>query len=209
MRCAALYSGGKESAYSMYKVLTDMRDLNARIERLIFLRPRRPSPHELNIHIVYLQSKLMGVSLTVWDSDSIGLLLDKLKVDCLVAGDVLVLDHVMWLVNACRDHGVPTLIEPLFNYDTRALIREIVESGFEFIVIGAKQGCEKLVGLRVSRESVDELISITDELEADPCGEHGEYHTLVLRSPLMRYGIDVTDVRRSGQSLAIRGFRVI
>jgi diphthamide synthase (EF-2-diphthine--ammonia ligase) len=60
--------------------------------------------------------------------------------------------------------------------------------------------------------AVKELVELEKTQGIDPCGEHGEYHTLVLDCPLFRYPVEVLETeKRLGERygyLLIKRFRL-
>jgi len=57
----------------------------------------------------------------------------------------------------------------------------MLESGIETMIVSCNEVMgEKFIGRTIDPRLVDEL----ESLGVDPCGENGEYHTLVLDCPL-------------------------
>ena len=80
-------------------------------------------------------------------------------------------------------------MEPIFGYATITLFEEIFRIGIRFRVIAAIPGLhEHILGRSYGPENSIDLLSIVENLGADPIGENGEYHTLVEWSPLHRTG---------------------
>ena len=191
-RIAVLFSGGKDSMYIIhlwYKLMSELP------RYLIFIRPRWESPHELNIHVVSILAKLLGANLTLTTSEKLVETLRKLDIDVLLSADVYVYDHVYWLERVCRKANVE-LVEPILNEDTYNVLQEIINLGIEFIIISVKPNYEKLLGWVVSRSNINEFIELIDKLKVDPIGENGEYHTIVIKAPLLKDTLNVYVMRR-------------
>jgi len=181
----ALLSGGKDSLYAAY--LSRPIDLGL---FLVYETPR-PSPHLLNMGKSVETLLAAGIPVVV-----LGLsrgrekvetveALRRLGVDEVVAGDVYVEDHLRYMESVAREAGA-SLREPLWGEEPEELTYRIFGSGFEALVIGAREGLGGWLGRVVDRGSVEGFVEDVKALGMDPLGERGEYHTLVISSPLHR-----------------------
>ena len=189
MATVALFSGGKDSMYSIMKA----KELGVDVDALLFVRPsfQQPSPHELNAHAVVALAEDMGLPLEVVElrsgreNEALAEKLEELGAETLVAGDVLLEEHLEWHEKACRRVGVD-LLEPLFKHPTRPLLRKMVEDGVGFTVVAVKSTSRAdLLGVEVSKDNLEWFLEVCEEEGWDPLGEGGEYHTLVNSSPLL------------------------
>jgi diphthamide synthase (EF-2-diphthine--ammonia ligase) len=110
-----------------------------------------------------------------------------------VYGDLFLAD-----IKAYRDQFMMRLgmeaIYPLWNRDTKKLALEFIEQGFraKLVCVDPKQIEEILVGREFDAELLWDLPT-----SADPCGENGEFHTLVYASPDFANGpLHVTERER-------------
>ena len=110
--------------------------------------------------------------------------LKNLNVDTLVAGDINVPEHITWLKNICSQSGIE-LLEPLFGKETSILFREMFGNPrFKATIIGVstKHLSDEWLGFTISSETAEAFLSGTRHV--DPLGENGEFHTIVVESPL-------------------------
>jgi diphthine-ammonia ligase len=110
--------------------------------------------------------------------------LKNLNVDALVAGDINVPQHIAWLENICSQVGIE-LLEPLFGKNTSVLFQEMFsEPRFKALIIGVntKHLADEWLGFTISSETAEDFLSRTRQI--DPLGENGEFHTIVVESPL-------------------------
>jgi len=110
--------------------------------------------------------------------------LKTLNVDALVAGDINVPQHVTWLQNICSQAGID-LLEPLFGKKTSILFQEMFnDPRFKATIIGVntKYLTDEWLGFTISSETAEDFLSRTRHI--DPLGENGEFHTMVVESPL-------------------------
>ena len=76
------------------------------------------------------------------------------------------------------------LIEPLWGEDPEELLYKEIESGIKPLLIGAVNKLEKWLGVEINKSNVAAFAEYCKNVGVDPLGEKGEYHTLVLTSPL-------------------------
>lgn len=122
--------------------------------------------------------------------------LKSLNVNALVAGDVNVPQHVAWLQKICSQAGIE-LLEPLFGKETSSLFQEMFsEPRFKATIIGVntKYLTEEWLGFTISGETAECFLSRTRKI--DPLGENGEFHTIVVESPLYSNSFRIEPVER-------------
>ena len=127
--------------------------------------------------------------------------LEELKEDevtHVVFGDILFDAHRRWAEAMCGAAGL-TAVEPLFGSSTAALFEEWVSSGADALIVTTR--AEWLDETWLGRPLRREMRADFARLGVDPCGERGEYHTVVTNSPLFREPLVVDTgarVQRSG-----------
>ncbi len=181
-----LYSGGKESHYSIIEV---MRKFRLNVKYLIRITPTRSNLHDYVSHILSIHAKLMNCRLISAEPSKLCKVLREYGISYLIAGDIYITEHVEWLEKICKQCDVE-LIEPLLNHDTEELLKEMIFDDVEFIVFAVKKGLENILGFKVCKENVQLFLKLIENLKIDPCGEFGEYHTIVIKSPILNYSIE-------------------
>ena len=98
-----------------------------------------------------------------------------------IFGDILFEEHRLWAERMCQPHGL-TAVEPLWGLPTDILFREWIASGADALVVTARAEFldQSWLGRRLTADCYDEFT----RLGVDPCGERGEYHTVVTNTPL-------------------------
>lgn len=111
---------------------------------------------------------------------------------CMVFGDIDLQAHRDWLEPACARAGLDAVF-PLWGEPRAALAREIVARG-----IAARLVCVDAGRLDASFCGADYDASLLARLPAGvcPCGEDGEFHTLVVDAPGMRAPLAVRSLGR-------------
>ena len=100
---------------------------------------------------------------------------------------------------ARRSLATLTAVEPLFGCSTEVLFEEWVASGADAVIVTARQ--EFLDETWLGRPLRRELLAEFTRLGVDPCGERGEYHTVVTNSSLFNAPLRLRrrgHVQRSG-----------
>ncbi len=186
MKAVCLFSGGKESVFSIQTVQNE----GIQVEHLIYEIPSFASPHAVNYESVRTLARVMNRPLTVLNLDEEGEVLVSalrgLKADALVAGDINVEQHVRWLTERCKRAGNIKLLEPLWKRNTLELFKEMFgkSNSFKATIIGVdtERMGEEWLGFTLSNQTAKKFLSETQGV--DPLGENGEFHTIVTQSPL-------------------------
>lgn len=196
MKAVGLFSGGKDSLYAVHLV----EKQGVTVDHLITLLPTLPwpSPHSENIESLKILAESMKKHLTIVDFQKDGAFIDALKsleVDALVAGDINVEAHLSGLKDVCSKTGLE-LLEPIYGRDTSELFHEIFGLGFKALITGVNLEAlgEEWLGFTISKETSSEFLSKIGN--ADPLGENGEFHTLVLECPLYSKPFKVKSVEK-------------
>ncbi len=184
MLAASLFSGGKESVHA----ISTVEKQGVEVKHLIHQIPTFTSPHAHNIEALKTLAKSMNKHFALVDlhkgEQELVDLLKNLNVDALVAGDINVPQHITWLQNICSQAGIE-LLEPLFGKNTSVLFQEMFsEPRFKATIIGVntKYLTDEWLGFTISSETAEAFLSRTQQI--DPLGENGEFHTIVVESPL-------------------------
>jgi uncharacterized protein (TIGR00290 family) len=110
-----------------------------------------------------------------------------------VFGDILFDEHRAWAEARCATNGL-VAVEPLFGSSTLALFHDWIASGADAIIVTAR--AEFFDASWLGRPLRREMLEPFARLGVDPCGERGEYHTVVTNSPLFSAPITVAHGER-------------
>lgn len=182
------WSGGKDSCLALHRAVAAGFEARALLTMLTE-GGRRTRSHGLPADLVEAQAEALGLPLvtraTSWsgyEEAFTGALRDLRTRGAMavVFGDIDLDDHRAWCVRTCANAELEA-VHPLWKEDRRALLEEILELGIETVLVAARDGLvpRKLLGRTLDRNLVAEL----EELGIDPCGEGGEYHTVVVAAP--------------------------
>jgi uncharacterized protein (TIGR00290 family) len=196
VKAAALFSGGKDSLYSVQLV----EKQGVKVTDLVSLLPTLPwpSPHAENIECLKQIAKSMNKQLTIVDThdrQALPAALKSLNVDALIAGDIDVEEHVKAFEALCKSVDME-LLEPIWKRNTTELFHEIFGLGYKALITGVtlKDMGEDWLGFVISKETGAEFLSKIGSV--DPLGENGEFHTLVLECPLYSKAFKIASVEK-------------
>jgi diphthine-ammonia ligase len=216
MRLCSSWSGGKDSCLALHRALATGHEL-ACLVTMFTEDGERSRSHGLARHVLEAQAAAIGVPLlsasATWDDYEQAFidLLTQAKnagAQAVVFGDIDIPRHRVWEENVCRKAGLTAQL-PLWQEDRMALLEEWWAAGFEARIIVAREGLvdRAYLGRVLDRQVAGELAATG----VDPCGENGEFHTLVTTGPLFRQPLSLdlrNQVLRSGcwfQDVAVVG----
>ena len=108
-----------------------------------------------------------------------------------VFGDIDLQAHLDWEEKVCAAAGLEACV-PLWRRNRKELVTEMLQSGIRTIIVS----CNETMGSQyIGQELTLDLVYELEAIGIDPCGENGEFHTLVLDCPLFSkpLTIEVTD----------------
>lgn len=190
----ASWSGGKDSCLAVKRALGK----GMKISHLVHF-VREDNLHGVSPGLVRLQASLTGMNIVqkeVPDGSFERFFKETVKsiemsdLRGMVFGDIYLEAHRDWIERVCNELGIRAVL-PLWGEDTEGLVSEFLDSGFETMVVSGKTEFidKQWLGKKLDRNFVDYLRS----KGLDPCGEDGEFHTLVTGGPLFKERINVTN----------------
>ncbi|MEM2060975.1 MAG: diphthine--ammonia ligase [Candidatus Caldarchaeum sp.] len=192
MKFAALYSGGKDSTYSIFLA----EKAGHRVEVLLTFVPQSVESylfHYPNIHLTPLQAKAMGKKHRIYpiaerpEEEVLDKALGEIRdeVEGLVVGVVASSYQKKRVNELAAKHGL-TLLTPLWAADPENLLLSLLREKFTVMVVAvAAEGLgEEWLGKILDYESVEKLFELKKKYGVNPVGEGGELETFVLDCPL-------------------------
>jgi uncharacterized protein (TIGR00290 family) len=196
MNFVSSWSGGKDSCYAMMqavsegfvpKVLLNMMNENGKISR----------SHGLPLSILEQQAQKMNLPLeaipATWEDYEVKFIaiLQRLKasynLESAVFGDIDLQAHKDWEDKVCQAASLKAVL-PLWQQHRIVLVNEMLEKGIVTMIVSCNPMMgEDYLGKILTKELAQEL----EEKGIDPCGENGEFHTLVLNCPLFSEAIQL------------------
>ena len=204
MKAAVLFSGGKDSTMAVYKAIEE----GYYVEYLVSMISDNPESymfHVPNIHITKLSSEAMGIPLIMAKThgvkekelDDLKRVLNKLKdrgVEAIFAGALASEYQKSRIDQLCSDLGLMSNA-PLWHIDPKEYMEEIIDSGFEVIIISvSEEGLdESWLGRRIDNQLLEEIIILNSKYGMHMAFEGGEAETLVLDCPIFKKRIKIIE----------------
>ena len=221
MKLAALYSGGKDSAFAMYVAM----QMGHEITCLVTVRPTDKASwifHTPNLSIVPIMAEAMGLELITAESDgteegdmsALRNVLTGLDVEGVVAG-ALWSDYQWDRMNMICGELDLKFIAPLWRKDQDLLYDEMNSAGIKAIIAGvfAEGLNEKHLGMPLDSDMKSKLLELRGKYGVSIMGEGGEYESMTLDSPVYNSYLEITDseklMERSAGTLNVKGVRLV
>ncbi len=209
MKVASLFSGGKDSTYSIYKAKQEGHQIRCLIT-ILPLSEESMLLHFPNIEFTKLQSKSMGIPQIYIESRSnetetevnlIEKILAKAKsehdLEGLVHGGIFsefqknIFDRVCSKLNL-------KLISPLWQKEQIEYMKNLIESNFHFIItsVSADGLDEKWLGKEITIQDLEKLDQLSKKYGFNINFEGGEAETIVIDCPLFSHPIMILKSRK-------------
>jgi uncharacterized protein (TIGR00290 family) len=196
MKVVCLWSGGKDSCFACYKAKNAGHEILA-LFNFTDAENKNSSSHGLPAELIVKQAELIGIPLMQkpmpkerYEAEFKVLISDWKKkegIEGIVFGDIYLQEHKEWIDRVCRELKVEPIL-PLWEKNTKELLLEMINSGFKAIVVTTNPNLlgKEWLGRRIDKKFIEEL-----KVGIDPCGEKGEFHTLVVDGPMFSKPIKI------------------
>lgn len=197
MNSLCSWSGGKDSCYALMqaitmgyapKVLLNVLNEEGKISR----------SHGIPEAILKQQAAAAELPIRMisssWDeyekhfTGALQQLKDKYKLTHAIFGDIDLQGHRDWEEKVCTAAGLEAVL-PLWKQVRKELVLQMFDTGIEAIIVSCNTSMSEAY---IGRTLTPALVSELEAIGVDPCGENGEYHTLVLDCPLFTKRINVS-----------------
>jgi diphthine-ammonia ligase len=203
MNVVASWSGGKDSCYAYYLVSKQGHQVMNLFTMM--MSESKSNFHMIPAAILDAQAEAVGIPLIkkttspqTYEKDFKEVLLEcKARgAEGLVTGDIYeVAGHEEgWLGRVCKEVSL-TPIKPLWMGGTKKICLDYLKTGFKATVVRTKLdllGVEWL-GRLLDYKFYDDILKLGN---VDPCGEGGEYHTLVTDGPTFKKKIEIQETQK-------------
>ena len=209
MKLAALFSGGKDSTYSIFKTKQEGHS----IECIVTIAPKSEDSmllHHPNISITKLQASSMNIPQIYVESEShetkfeTDLLIDTLEkvkqdynIEGLIQGGILSEFQKKNFNKVCEKLNLK-LISPVWNEDQKQYMKNLLKENFRFIITSVSAGGldDSWLGAEINYENLQKLENLSEKFGFNLNFEGGEAETLVIDCPLFSHPITVLKSRK-------------
>jgi diphthine-ammonia ligase len=194
------WSGGKDCCLALNRALSQGLDVRC-LANTVSADGKRSCSHGISAEVISTQARALGIPIvqqpTTGDNyrDQFVKMLHAFKqegIDGGVFGDIDFNAHREWIDAVCAETGMTPYL-PLWLEDQHHLMEEFIDAGFIAVIVAVKAeffGPETL-GQRIDRAFLASLAKgIT------PCGEAGEFHSLVIDGPIFKKRLEITSSQK-------------
>ena len=204
------YSGGKDSALALYRMIIDGHKPVALIAT-INIEQKRSWFHGIQQELLNAVSDSLKIPLISCECTpdeyakafENGLIrARKMGAGACVFGDIDIDEHRRWNEEQCKNLGLDCIL-PLWGQNRETIVREMIDVGFKALIkiIQTDKLEESFLGRDLSVSMINK-IRLTG---SDVCGENGEYHTFVYDGPIFVHPVvfETGDIIDLGKHKAI------
>jgi len=202
MKVVASWSGGKDSCYAFLLAKQQGHQVMSLITMM--MSEEKSNFHMIPTGILDAQAKAVGVPLikkttsaATYEADFKAVLTEckKKGAEGLVTGDIYeVAGHEEgWLGRICREVGL-TPVKPLWMGDTKQIYLDYIKTGLKATVVRTNRDLSlDWLGRVLDRKFYDDIQKLPG---VDPCGEGGEYHTVITDGPNFKEKIELLETEK-------------
>jgi diphthine-ammonia ligase len=210
MKAAVLFSGGKDSTMAIYKAIKSGWDV-VYLVSMVSENPESYMFHTSNIHLTELSAEAMGIPIIraptpgekEEELDDLKTVLMELKnkgVEAVFSGALASSYQKSRIDKICLDLSLES-VAPLWHFDPQKYMEEIIELGFETILVSVSaEGLdESWLGKKIDETLLEDLISLHQKYGIHMAFEGGEAETLVVDCPLFKKRINIQETEKIWQ----------
>lgn len=189
------WSGGKDSAFSLYKVLQQKEYDVSYLVTTVSATYNRVSMHGVRAELLEQQAEAIGIpliKLLLPEPCSMEQYADIMKnhwatleqegIDYIIFGDIFLEDLKEFRDKNLAACGV-TGVYPIWKKNSKKLIHDFLNAGFKTTLVCTN---EKYLDKEWCGRVIDEKFVADLPDNVDPCGENGEFHTFVFDGPVFK-----------------------
>ncbi|WFO75343.1 diphthine--ammonia ligase [Desulfurococcaceae archaeon MEX13E-LK6-19] len=206
-KAAALYTGGKDSHYAVIEAIGN----GIEVVVLVVATPRRSDSwmfHTVNIKWTKLHAEALGIPIEYIDVSGVkedevmefynGFknIKEKYGIDTIVTGAVASLYQKKRVDIIAEKLGL-NHYAPLWGTDQEQVLRREIEKE-EFIItaVQAYGLTSKWLGKSITKENIEEFLSLCRKYKLSPVGEGGEIETFVIDSVIMKKRVMIKEYEK-------------
>ena len=194
------WSGGKDCCLALHRAKASGLDIRY-LANMVTGDGQRSCSHGISAAVIKKQAEALGISImqqTTTSDNYEAVFVKTLKefkqqgIDVGVFGDIDFSPHREWIEKVCAAAGITPRL-PLWQEDQAKLMEEFIDAGFKAVVVAVKAELlgKEALGRIVDREFLSYIAGLNKGIT--PCGEAGEFHTLVVDGPLFQKRLEIIE----------------
>jgi diphthine-ammonia ligase len=194
------WSGGKDCCLALYRAKAAGMDVRY-LANMVTADGKRSCSHGISAAVIKRQAEALGIPIAqrrttseTYEVEFIKLLKDFKRegIGGGVFGDIDFEPHREWIEKVCAGAGVTPHL-PLWQEDQAKLMEEFLGAGFTAVVVAVRADLlgKEVLGRTVDRKFLAYIAGLNKGIT--PCGEAGEFHTLVIDGPLFQKRLEIKE----------------
>jgi ABC transporter with metal-binding/Fe-S-binding domain ATP-binding protein len=201
MNVASLFSGGKDSVYSIYIA----KQWGWNITNLVTIYPKKNDSwmfHKVNINQTGKIAEALDIPIIKGFSEGnkeeeiqdLKLILKNLDIDGIISGAIASEYQRTRIEKICHELNIKSFT-PLWHKNQEYIIKDQIKAGFKIMIVGvfAFGLNQNWLGQVLDDFSLNELIKSSRKYKINVAGEGGEYETLTLDGPIFKKKLVIED----------------
>lgn len=214
MKLAALFSGGKDSTFALYKAMEEGHE----IKYLVTIFPERQDSwmfHYPCIELTKLQAEALGIKQIIGrtkgekekELSCLKDILSKLKdIDGVVSGALASNYQKQRVDRICEELGVKS-IAPLWQRDQEEILKEETSISDVIITGVAADGFDaNWLGRKIDGKTIEDLKKLKEKFGINVAAEGGEFETFVLDAPVFKKKIEIKSFEKKWDNKTNSGY---
>lgn len=212
MKCAVLYSGGKDSTYAAYLAKKNEIEISCLIT--IFSKNLDSYMfHTPSITQVKKQSEIMNIPLITQETKgekekelkdlekAIRRAKEKYNINGVLTGTVESAYQASRIQKICKEINIDCF-NPLWQKDQFELLQDLINENFKIVITGvfAYPLNDSWLGRIIDRRFIKIMKILYEKYKLNPAGEGGEYETFIVNCPLFSRELNIQDKKISGKN---------
>ena len=194
----ASWSGGKDCCLALHRAKTGGMDVRY-LANMVTEDGKRSRSHGISAAAIKKQAEALGIPIVqrrttddTYEVEFIKMLQDfkRQGIEGGVFGDIDFEPHREWNEKVCAAAAITPHL-PLWQADQVQLLEEFIDAGFIAVVVAVRADLlgKEVLGRTVARKFLTYIAGRDKGIT--PCGEAGEYHTLVIDGPLFQKRLEI------------------
>jgi uncharacterized protein (TIGR00290 family) len=203
LKSFASWSGGKDCCLALHRAKAGGMDVRY-FANMVTEDGKRSCSHGISAAVIKRQSEALGISIVqrpttgdTYEAVFIKTLKDFRQegIEAGVFGDIDFEPHREWIEKVCAAAGITPHL-PLWQENQQKLMEEFIDAGFKAVVVAVKAELlgKEALGRTVDRKFLAYLAGLDKGIT--PCGEAGEFHTLVIDGPLFQKRLEIVETEK-------------